>query len=115
LGLLSRAAAGTAPRHPRDGPCEVRLDQPRGADVEAALGARHPIVPAIAVDHGSAAQLGLDLEHRCEKARIVVREEAREADPQGRGVDLLVAVRHRVGTGRFVPAVLEHVGANAIP
>ena len=65
------------------------------ADVEAALLPGQAVVPAVAVDDRAAAQLGLDREHGGQEARVVVGEQAGQADPQRRGVHLRRGRRRR--------------------
>ena len=63
---------------------QVGLHEPGRADVEPTLEPGQPVVPAIAIDDSAASQLRLHLQHRREKARIVVGDEPREARPRGR-------------------------------
>ena len=111
----------------RGGRAQVRLDQPRRADVEAALDAGQAVVVAVAEDRRARAQLRLDRRDRGEEPRVVDGEQAGQADLQHRRVQLVVAVGDGVGAAaprpspcrgrarRWCPAAPAHASGTARP
>src|SRR6266508_2508188 len=94
---------------------QVRLDEPRRADVEAALEARDPVVEQVPVDRTAVAQVGLDLEYGRQEPRVVVGQQASQADPQCGRVEVVLAVGDGVCPDRLVPAPREHLLGDRVP
>src|SRR6266542_558855 len=94
---------------------QVRLDEPRRADVEAAIEARDPVVEQVPVDRTAVAQVGLDLEYGRQEPRVVVGQQASQADPQCGRVEVVLAVGDGVRPDRLVPAPREHLLGDRVP
>ena len=93
---------------------QIRLHEPTGAQVEAALGAGQPVVGAVAIDRSVFVQAALDGCHRRGPARIVGRQEAGETDGQRGGIQVVSVVRSAEGAELGLPALFQHIGGDAI-
>ena len=87
----------------------VRLDQPRGADVEAALQARQAVVVPVPENGGPHAELPFHRGDGVQEPLVVDIEQAGQPDVQDRRVQVRAVVGHGVGGGGVVPALAEHL------